>query len=754
MIGFVAVARLRTARAMLAVLLLASAVATQLPLLDVPGYEFGEVLALALGFLGGLLGIAASRTPLGRQWPARAAGVSGLYAASCALGAVAVVAAGAIVGTRCSPWAGLPFVLLLPLPTAFLSTALGGLCGRAFGRRWAAVASYAAIALAGLVATLWPVYAGPQVFAFDHLFGWFPGPLYDERLAPGAALWLYRGLTSCAAAAVLAALWALEARRPRRRLLLAALLWAGFLAGVLSEHRFGAAVSEGDIDRALGGRLDVPGLVLHYPRELAPARVAQLDRLAELDVFEVSRALGLPGEPPVHVFFYRSAEEKGRLTGASETHFTKPWLRQIHTLADAEGQRVLRHELVHALAAVWGRPPFAVCAGLGGLDVQPGIVEGLAMAIDWPADDLTLHQWSRAMREAGLAPDIRTIVGPAGFAAAAQGRAYTLAGSFLRFLLDRAGPARMRRLYRDGDFEAAYGRPLDALAADWERFLSQVPLDAEARGAAQNRFRRGSIFAQPCAREMAALRAEAEAAGSAGNPALAAALLGRCRDIDPGDPSLLKRLWDAQRAGGDSSGAAATLRDLLASPALDPVLAAEVALARGDDAWKAADGASAKALWEQVLGAHIGRPARRAVEIRLAALPRPGAEATVQSYFAAPDSPASFLGLDELWARDPQFPDAAYLLGLRLAQEDERGRALSDLHASLAAGLTPDIAAKALRAAVGAEIDLGRYQDATADLDGLRRLQRSPAEDVLRGDLEARLVFERGRFGRSIPGLR
>jgi len=58
-----------------------------------------------------------------------------------------------------------------------------------------------------LIASLWPVARGPQVFAFHHLGGMFPGPIYDEAINPSRALWIFRGATllyagACAGAAL------------------------------------------------------------------------------------------------------------------------------------------------------------------------------------------------------------------------------------------------------------------------------------------------------------------------------------------------------------------------------------------------------------------------------------------------------------------------------------------------------------------------------------------------------------------------
>ena len=58
-------------------------------------------------------------------------------------------------------------------------------------------------------------------------------------------------------------------------------------------------------------------------------------------------------------------------------------------------------------------------------------------------------------------PDLRTLLGAAGFWTAAPARAYTAAGSFLRYLRETQGTERLQRLLAHGDFVAVYGRSLE-----------------------------------------------------------------------------------------------------------------------------------------------------------------------------------------------------------------------------------------------------------------------------------------------------
>src|SRR5207244_4119371 len=81
----------------------------------------------------------------------------------------------------------------------------------------------------------------------------------------------------------------------------------------------------------------------------------------------------------------------------------------------------LRHELVHAIGAdiahgPWGTP--------GGLIPQMALVEGVAVAADWPPGEFTAHEEARALRELKLLPDVGRLFKPGLFYAESGPRAY------------------------------------------------------------------------------------------------------------------------------------------------------------------------------------------------------------------------------------------------------------------------------------------------------------------------------------------
>src|SRR5438552_17760801 len=314
-------------RLYLALLALLSLVACFLPLADHLGYELSELVALAAGLFGGVPGIAAAR--MERDSSARALSRALWFA----LWALAIpVTLSLLNGVRrpaCDPLGGFALYLAIAVPSAVLACALGVACGFVAPRRAGWV--YAGVFAGSLVVALWPVVRGPQVFAFHHLGGMYPGPIYDEAITTSRALWLFRADTllyagACAGVALIAG-----PPRPRRRGMRA--LPARRLRGIwmsLQAEKLHWKAGAAQLDGELGGRMETEHLVLHFPREKKDEERALMARDAEIDVRAVAAFFGITPGPRIDVYLYRSADEKRMLIGAAETSFTQPWLRQLH----------------------------------------------------------------------------------------------------------------------------------------------------------------------------------------------------------------------------------------------------------------------------------------------------------------------------------------------------------------------------------------------------------------------------------------
>jgi hypothetical protein len=634
-----------------------------LPLADHLGYELAELIALFAGLFGAAPGIAAARLELTRPVPdaLRAVGRALSSAAGLLLVPLAIILLNGLRRPACEPLAGLLLYALIAVPSGILAATLGAACAFASPRRAGLVAF--AIFLATLVVALWPLARGPQVYAYHHLGGMFPGPIYDEVIRPTRALYLFRLATLLYAAMCAGiALFFGPGRRRRQGLFIAAACGAGAIAISSQAERFHFRASTALLDRELGGTLEAGNVVLHFPREKTKEERALLARDAEVSWRAVREFAGLPAfGRKVHVFLYRSAEEKRRLIGAAETSFTKPWLGQVHTNDAPAPHPILRHELAHAAFADLSGGIFGVPGRLRGLIPDMALVEGAAVAADWPPGEFTVDEEARALRELKLIPDLRRLFRPGLFYAESGPRAYVAAGSFVRFLSLREGAAAFRAAYANDDPRA------DALADAYSGWLSSEAASPRAVALAQQRFASPAIVRRPCAHEVAELRREAASILASGDAAQAAALLARCISLEPGDPSLLVELRRAQLRAGDLAAARATEEKALSHANLSQPLRAALLTESGDAAWAASDLATARQRFLAALALIQPEPAERALRARLWALADPRRSPALRKLLAEGDTgPETVLALKELEETEPAEGLPSYLLARQL----------------------------------------------------------------------------------------
>lgn len=709
-----------------------AALAPFLPLAKVPGFESALLATWVFAFLGGALGIAAGRREAEGARQARfrrttsARSAVGAWLASLLPGLALLAgwagwtALFAAWNSPCSPTLGLGWYLVLPLPTLALSTAAGLFLGLLFPRAWQSAAGYALLLALSLATSLAPLWTGPQVFVFDHFFGHLPGPLYDELLRIAPRLLVFRLLTLAWTGGALG-LAILVRRRlpaardgsPLRALGLCAAALAAVQWGHSHRHDLGFEQSTESVERRLGGRLEGDRCLLIHPREMDATEAGRLLLQCERRMEELGEFFGVdPGR--VRVFLHRSQAEKAELVGAASTQFAKPWLGQVHVDRRGFPHPVLDHELAHVVTARLGRRPFGVSASAFGLVPLPGLIEGAAVAADWPGGTLSVHEQARAMRALGLAPDLPKILGAVGFWTQPAARAYTYAGSFIRWLVETRGPAAFASAYRNGDFEAAYGIPLATLVGHWEAFLDREPLPEDLRALAEARFRRPSIFRQSCARELASLHAEASAARSSGDPRRAAELYERITELAPHDGGARIALASAWFDAGEAEKAWALAEG--AEEQMEQVRA-RLWLLAGDAMAASGDLERAARAYEEAASLPLDEASARGLAARREAAADPELARAVLPYLRKGKA-ADLLAIRDLLEDRPDWALGWYLVGRRHHQDERHEDAIRDLRRALA-GELPEVVEREARLLLGLSLMWSEEEEGCEVLEAL-----------------------------------
>ncbi len=501
------------------------------PGLDAPNYHVAFVLTVWTGLVGGCVGVMAGhRAATDVLAPARLAMRRMLWPALAPLGLLLL---NGLRVRQCDVALGIAFFALGPLFTGLLAASLGAWLGAAIPRRGWGIAAFFGVWLAWVGADIAFILTQPAIFVFNPFGGYFSGNLYDTVIPIDTRYLGYRVVNLVQFAffgAIFRAGWDPHAARfrfraiahaPTPRLVALIMVGVGVVAAWQNRAALGHQLDRDDVARQLGGRLEDDRLTLIFDRSRIPLDEAQ--RLLEDHRFRLEQletALGARFPHRITSFIYGDDAEKKRLMGAGRVYLAKPWLREIHLNRVEYGDPVVLHELAHVVLGMYAPSPLRIPTRLC---VVPhmALVEGAAEAFEWDTGALTSHEWSAAIRTAGHAPPLDHLLGPAGFYAQSSSLAYTMAGSFIRWLIDTRGVTAFTRAYADGDFDSAYGTPVDDLVAAWEVFLASQKVSPEAAAVATARFRKRAIFFQVCGLDVA--RKEAEAAQALGRGDLPAA---------------------------------------------------------------------------------------------------------------------------------------------------------------------------------------------------------------------------------------
>ena len=464
------------------------------PLLNVLQAESAAVVALAAYFISGGAAVRAFGTTSRSVWR-----VMGRQEAAL-LVPLAVLLFAQIWAPNCTLGQGLLFYVLFPGITVVFAVAVAYLLRGLPVSRPGWVLS----GLGGLLVVAGPLYdlgLHPQFYTYNHIFGGVLGPIYDEQLAVRPGLFAFRGLTL---------LWALLAVLLGQRVRGRGSWWAVLVCvlalgtGYVYSVPLGINTTSASLQERLGGHTRTPHFDLYYDStQVGAAAAADLAAAHEAEYDWVRRRLGRKADeerPRIQSYIYPNPDTKGRLTGARTTSVTPVWLDtpQVHLLRDRVSQS-LGHELAHVVSRPYGLPGLRA-------SWAPGLVEGWAVALEPPSpgpspDDLvrTAAQSDTTTTLAAEAQAVAQRLSPWGFWTGRGAVSYATMGSFVRYLLDQYGPARLKRVYAWGNFEAVYRQSLGPLANEWAAHLRRAPaVSRAAHDVVTRRFTRPSLFETDC----------------------------------------------------------------------------------------------------------------------------------------------------------------------------------------------------------------------------------------------------------------
>ncbi|MFH1434137.1 MAG: hypothetical protein ABIJ56_00335, partial [Pseudomonadota bacterium] len=482
-----------------------------------PGYESSLILSPFIALMAGIAAIGIVRKMgLGQAGAFQRAPVSA--ALSCALLTalcLVLLAAGGVLRGLCDFSDGLAFFMIGPLCCAAAASCIGFMIAAVFGRAAAAYGTWALVVLGSLFVDFLEFYATPKVNVYDHLLGYFAGPLWDEAVRVDSRLWLFRGITfSVLACAMLffftgfdrgSVSFSLKRALSSWRGRFSALLLAAVIAGCcLVQAHAGISGSRRHIESRLAQVVQAGDTLIFLPSHVSGREAAWLRQDVMFREWQLTKFFGERPRGVMRLYFFESADMMKKYTGAGPTSVSKPWLGEAYMVYRRPPHGPIKHELAHLYSALWGSGPLRLAGKLWGMASNPVLIEGTAVAADWDGDPAAPHAACAAGMRAGLLKTWDPF-SSRGFFDVSSGLSYEASGSFVRFVRDTWGTGALAKWYGGMDFEDAAGVSEKQAAAKWRAFITGMDVAPQLVSDVKRRYAAPSIFDRTCPHAVANL---------------------------------------------------------------------------------------------------------------------------------------------------------------------------------------------------------------------------------------------------------
>lgn len=388
---------------------------------------------------------------------------------------------------------GLAFWLLFPLPSVFFGYAIGRLL-RIWNLQYRRLATIVILAAVGIGIFFYELLNYPQVYFFNHVWGGWPGPIYDEVVRINGSTVFFRILTML----WVVLLWHIPSlNRDKYASWIVGFAAVSIFFSYMQLTEFGILSPRVHLQNSLGGQQKTDHFDLYYEQDLySDYEIELLAKEHEYYYNQIADQLNLqPRDTTVKIesYLYGHPWQKKELVGAKFTSFVPVWLEQdqLH-IAKQQITQSLKHELVHVLSKGFGNELFNASWSIG-------LIEGIAVAIDGGSSRTsTIDQIVVSEKPYPTAEELQKAFSPLGFYGGRSGVNYTTSGSFVRFLMKNYPVELLKKAYKTGNISKAYNSDWQTLTKKWHQALNKVEVDTVDRRIARRIFGIPSLFEQEC----------------------------------------------------------------------------------------------------------------------------------------------------------------------------------------------------------------------------------------------------------------
>ncbi len=464
------------------------------PLTSVLGYEFSALNSLAIVILFGLFTIG-FYAQIDNSITARKIKVWILSAVVFLIIPLLISFINLFYSKPCSLSDGLTFYAVLTLPSVIIGGAIG-MAAFVLLKRFRRILFFIIYLIIALIPVA-EIYFLPQIYFFNPLVGYFPGNIYDEGLSVSLHLVFYRLLNILYFTMVI--LICIKIFENKRTLIKSvSYIFIIIIAAlfIYLSPQLGFSTDRERVLNELAETIETDNFIIH----ITTGTDENLKKIIVLDheyyFIQLAEFFNEKPAKKIESFIFADSSQKKRLLGVSAADVAKPWLYQVYISQDSY-ERTLRHEIAHCFSAEFGSGLFKLAENFNSF-----LIEGIASAADPVFDHNHVHFMAALAYHNGYKVALPDLFKGFNFFFQTSSLAYTYAGSFVSFLLQRYGIEKFKTLYSNINFQKVYQKSIEQLSNEYFEYLNGFDLK-DLKGKADFYFGRKTIFSKVCPRYVA-----------------------------------------------------------------------------------------------------------------------------------------------------------------------------------------------------------------------------------------------------------
>lgn len=392
---------------------------------------------------------------------------------------------------------GIIFYSVITIPAPIIGAALGAV-GYSFSKTYGYfffVFMFMFIA----VIPVFEIYLNPQIYCYNPLIGFFPGTIYDEAIEVDFKLAAYRIINVLFFGSLFYSI--IKAILSGSKFLLTMVWICAIIAPtafLLFSSDFGYSTTSRQVYKALDKAIYTDNFEIHYSSKMNDTLINVIALNHEFYFSELQKFFQLKPVKKIRSLIFLNNEQKRDLFGTENADVAKPWIPEIYITAE-NYDKTLKHEIAHCFTAEFGNTVFKLADNF-----NPALIEGIAMAADPEYDSYDLDYMAALAFFNNFEIDLKELFYSFNFFKQPSSLSYVIAGSFIKFLIEKFGIENFKNLYTDLDFEKYYNKEISVLSNDYTSYLtSKFTFDSASVHRAKYYFGRKAIFYKDCPRYIA-----------------------------------------------------------------------------------------------------------------------------------------------------------------------------------------------------------------------------------------------------------